>query len=99
MRLIDADKLTNKIDAHVINNQDIMFIRKLINETETEEVAPAVHAHWVEKVGMQPVGQHGEHYCSACSGCALRGRPGSGRDIQTKFCPHCGAKMDEEVEP
>lgn len=44
MRLIDADKLTNKIDAYMINNQDVMFVRKLINE---------VTRSWTRKKGIE----------------------------------------------
>lgn len=95
MRLIDADKLTNKIDAHVINNQDIMFIRKLINETETEEVAPAVHAHWVHDFIDANCNCGVEIHCGwVCSNCNWYAK----MESKTNYCPDCGAKMDEEVQ-
>ena len=35
MRLIDADKLLNKIDAYMCGSQDVMFVKELIKEQPT----------------------------------------------------------------
>jgi transcription initiation factor IIF auxiliary subunit len=34
-RLIDADKLLNKIDAYMCGSQDVMFVKELIKEQPT----------------------------------------------------------------
>ena len=34
-RLIDADKLLNKIDAYMCGSQDVMFVKELIKEQQT----------------------------------------------------------------
>ena len=89
-RYIDAEKLINNIDALVINSQDVMFIRKLIADLETEDVKPVVHAHWYRNWVDVPV-------CSNCkfgwdSQPELDGKP------LFKYCPNCGAKMDGDVD-
>ena len=35
MRLIDADKLLNKIDAYMCGSQDVMFVKELIKQQPT----------------------------------------------------------------
>ena len=35
MRLIDADKLLNKIDAYMCGSQDVMFVKELIKKQPT----------------------------------------------------------------
>ena len=35
MRLIDVDKLLNKIDAYMCGSQDVMFVKELIKEQPT----------------------------------------------------------------
>ena len=52
-------------------------------DTPAADVAPVVHGHWIIcSDGYYP-------YCSVCK-CEPKGRE------MTKFCPNCGAKMDEE---
>lgn len=62
-----------------------------------EDVAPVIHAHWTRK---RTLSHDGELYCSNCGwtpevlGCTTLG------DLQLAdvyYCPHCCAKMDEEV--
>lgn len=54
------------------------------NNVPTSDVAPVIHAHWIE---------HPEYsivcYCSNC-GVGVRGTTGE------NYCFNCGAKMDEE---
>ena len=55
----------------------------MVREYPTEYVVPVVHAHWVEETtGFSLYG------CSACK---------QYEDYKYKYCPNCGAKMDEEV--
>ena len=56
------------------------------------KVAPVRHGHWIEQENWAP-----DDYYYTCSAC--------GEDYNTidgtpdyNFCPHCGAKMDEESE-
>lgn len=90
-RFIDAEKLINRINAYVINSQDVMFIRKLIKDLETEDVAPVVHAHWKEYVDV------GGAIYIECSACGLIWwlDEGTAEDNEMYYCPKCGAKMDE----
>lgn len=56
---------------------------QIINEAPAADVAPVVHSKWeICSDGYYP-------YCKRC-----RNEP-QGR-VMTKFCPNCGAKMDEE---
>ena len=48
-----------------------------------EEVAPVVHAHWIDTL-----------YGWKCSNC----KEEQEYTLYLKHCPNCGAKMDEEVE-
>lgn len=97
-RFIDSDKLIWQVQ----NNDKYGTITKqvfisLLQNSETEDVAPVVHAHWTRKRTQE---HDGELYCSNCEwtpevmGCTTLG------DLQLAdvyFCPHCSAKMGEEV--
>ena len=91
-RYIDAEKLINNIDALVINSQDVMFIRKLIADLETEDVKPVAPAHWiVTKLSTKWI-----FVCSHChEGWYERYEDDN---IIWKYCPNCGAKMDSDVD-
>lgn len=93
-RYIDEEKLINKINAYVINNQDVMFIRKLIKDSETEDVAPVIHAHWKE------FEDYGGNVYPECSRCGLVWwlEEGTAEENEMYYCPKCGAKMDEVIE-
>lgn len=52
--------------------------------------APVVHAHWI--IHSQMIGGSPIPLWYACSSCGGEG------DGECKFCPECGAKMDEESE-
>ena len=45
MRLIDADKLLNKIDAYMCGSQDVMFVKELIKEQPTAFNVDKVAGH------------------------------------------------------
>lgn len=55
-RLIDADKLLNKIDAYMCGSQDVMFVKELIKEQPTafnvdkvvEKLEELSHCDWIE---------------------------------------------------
>lgn len=63
----------------------------LVNEIPAADVAPVVHAHWEMKpVDTTPGTYHlKKAFCSNC------GKPN--KQYRPPYCPHCGAKMDEEA--
>lgn len=68
-------------EAHIDElTNDFIVIPK---DTTAADVAPVVHAKWIIcSDGYYP-------YCSKCK------REPQGREM-TKFCPNCGAKMDDD---
>lgn len=86
-RYIDAEK----IDFGKVFGGESDFARdirdaanSLISEVPTADVAPVVRAHWND--AYSPMGEMGWKFaCSVCNGWA---------QVRTKFCAHCGAKMD-----
>lgn len=58
------------------------------DELKVGEVRPVVHAHWIEHFE-----DFGESFFVECSACH------SSKNVdESKFCPDCGAVMDEEVK-
>ncbi len=57
-----------------------------IYEIPSADVAPVRHGEWIHprEYGLNLP----EHYCSEC-------RAWEYSDVESKFCPNCGAKMDE----
>lgn len=85
MRLIDADAY--------------MFPGDLEQEP-TVEAEPVRHGHWFfVEYDFYSCSVCGESYYNGCqSAKEARERLGKeGHDLY-KYCPHCGAKMDEEVD-
>lgn len=77
------------------NSHDKMVARHTISEVTylldrapTIEAKPVVHAHW-EDIGLET--KH--KFCTKCGGCVTQ------RESWVyKYCPCCGAQMDEVVE-
>ena len=88
---IKREDVLAKIDEFVKQNMahgfpvdvfDIEMMKKMIEKIPAEDVATVVHGHWIIcSDGYYP-------YCSRC-----KEEPTSRK--MTKFCDHCGAKMDE----
>ena len=66
------------------------FCIDTVNNVSAADVAPVVHAHWEMKpVDTTPGTYHlKKAFCSNC------GKPN--KQYRPPYCPHCGAKMDEE---
>jgi len=71
---------------------------KEIRNAPTADVMPVIHAKWISRPGTL-----GDWYCSNCYEDILYDVQeyggGNYHDINTvwsKYCPHCGAKMDLE---
>lgn len=88
MRLINADALRegwrewNPYDSIEANT-----VLDSIDEQPTIDAVQVVHGH-LEVNGMNPWdGTVGNFKCTICGGISMK---------DTRYCPHCGAKMDEE---
>lgn len=60
-----------------------------IREMKAADVAPVVHGRWVLLDECYNEGV----YCSACHKKVYK-KCYANQKIKSKFCPHCGAKMD-----
>ena len=87
-RLIDADVLTDDIlkSAVMIDDTGIQtgyeIAIELIKRQPTIDAEPVRHGKWIEYPTADGMNQ-----CSAC---------GVLRFGESKYCPNCGARMDEE---
>ena len=101
-RYIDAEEFSKNLSLRVYMEDDNFFTEEVVkamdtvkraeSETETADVQPVVHAHWV-------VCPSGDVYCSNCEWSPEKGYTVA--DLQLTdvyYCPHCGARMDEEAE-
>lgn len=91
MRAIDADALkmcfTAEAGEEKYKYDSIANIRDVIDNQPTLDVPQAVHAHWVIQF---PLGIDYQEHNYECSSCHKR------NFVRTKFCPNCGAWMNEE---
>lgn len=97
MRLIDANEVEKDLisfkspiefgEVEEAYNGAIDDCIGEIKATPTLDVKPVVHAHWIK-------GFFADIKCSNCNfplACAQTMIP------KLNYCPHCGAKMDEEI--
>lgn len=71
---------------------EVDFLAKKINEIfhSDSDVAPVIHARWIDN------GRGGYSHAYFCSNCGwLDGYPIEDRH---KYCPNCGAKMNESED-
>ena len=83
-RYIDALEIRY---IHRPQTQDDIAYKDEIDKIPTADVAPVVHGHW--ETIYNDCGHYGFEKCSACGD-----EYGS---LTYRYCPSCGAKMDEEV--
>ena len=69
----------------------IRFAARYIEKSPNADVQEVKHAHWEFSY------EKGWQVCSACKAGALCDR-GSYSERLSKYCPHCGAKMDGKEE-
>jgi len=90
-RYIDAEKAMARIreERKVCYRGDINWglavAETFIYDMPTEDVAPVVHAHWIQ------VQNYSQYMCSACGGITIF-------EDGEYYCSNCGAKMDEEIK-
>lgn len=73
----------------------------MLEDATTADVAPVRHGHWDVR---EPMPMHdikgnlswGNWY--VCTGCGFATTAIEGHITQYRYCPNCGAKMDEEVD-
>jgi len=87
MRLIDADRLEREWNQH----------KTMIDNVDAQPTVDTIkHGHWYYALD-RPVGcgtTIGGMFCSNCGGdCPSGSHPYR----EFKYCPYCGARMDDEV--
>lgn len=94
-RYIDAENAKSYIYGQFVDRFPPFTLGAIIegmDDIETEEVAPVVHAHWIETEDLS-----GNHYAECSNCCLLWWIDGeSSQEAEMNYCPRCGAKMDEE---
>lgn len=90
---IEREALLLRIDCHGTNKFGMLDedIRAFVKAQPAADVAPVVHGRWIGK----PICGNDNCRCSECGSwhhihANLRG------EVMQKYCPNCGAKMDEE---
>ena len=75
-----------------IKREDAMYcVKSMLNAIQAEDVAPVRHGRWIESTT--------DLICSACETVFNDELSYMCRDYtygNPKYCPYCGAKMDEE---
>lgn len=88
-RYIDADLILPEMKCKFDMQElylPVHFQEFIVDEIPTADVAPVRHGYWVKKKRDVLIHWH----CSACKECFYLDEPNA------EYCPHCGAKMDEE---
>jgi hypothetical protein len=94
MRLIDTEDIlvgcvkTGLKEYDTGKEAGIDLVLAIINHLPTIEAKPVVHAHW-KNWGCEGT------VCSNCYGRVLY--ECDEHEKKSKYCPHCGAQMDEVV--
>lgn len=107
-RPINADKLKSyykciigqikgdtRADFKYINDLTIKILERVCKEIDNEktmDVAPIVHAHWIK----QDQTKNEKAFLSMSNLKCSNPKCGKEFHMRVDFCPHCGAKMDEE---
>ena len=90
-RYIDEEKIKITADTMIADGEcyvPLLAVKQAIARTPTEDVEEIRHGRWVSN---KLDGYKLAYYCSECSW--IDGYPFNNRH---KYCPHCGAKMDEK---
>ena len=68
-------------------------VESVFRDTPAADVAPVVHGQWYMLDDCANAGL----YCSAC-GRRVHHEEFAYKKLKSKYCPHCGAKMDGAAE-
>lgn len=90
MRLIDADKLPVRTK---FDENDYIYVDDILNAPTIDTVVPVIHGRWVK----HDFGKLTFSECSVCEACVHICEKNCALAYEN-YCPHCGARMDEEDE-
>lgn len=88
IKLIQAD---TRVEFKSTNDLVIKTLERVCKDIDNEksvDVAPVVHAHWE----IVDLGTEDGDFEATCTHCKERFL-----NFFQDYCPHCGAKMDEEM--
>lgn len=86
-----AEALTALQDSDLFNTTERQL--RAIRELPAADVAPVVHGRWHLLDDCANAGL----YCSAC-GRRVHREEFAHKKLRSKYCPHCGARMDGAAE-
>ena len=109
MRLIDATALTEQIQKLCPNEYMVNWLGVLIDTQPTVKVEPIEvpkpvrHGHWIEEIDPEEDCWNEEVVTCSCCDEPIRVSEADNTyflpTVKTlKYCPNCGAKMDERKE-
>lgn len=103
LRFVDEQLMvTKRIERNAMGTEAdgtalMDLIRYKVTSEPTLDYAPIVHAHW-ETTYCDAI-QERESWLHMCSNPKCKAESISECEIQVwKYCPNCGAQMDEEVQ-
>lgn len=78
--------------ASAIHRQEHHHIMRILEKMSAADVVEVRHGYWKWETKIEPQAQN-RLYCSICDNeCLSKGN----YYVKSKYCPHCGAKMDGE---
>ena len=75
--------------ALIFSNASVEYTERCCYYEPVEEVLPVIHAHWALYLDENNC-TYGNYACTNCH--TIQGL------MKYRYCPYCGAKMDEVVE-
>lgn len=69
----------------------IQAFRVFVDGEKAVDAVPAVHGHWI-------LSYTGKITCSECEAPSAMSRSFTGLQYKSKYCPNCGAKMEDEYD-
>lgn len=90
MRLIDADALLNRMQEDPLFDLVERYgVSGVINAEPTVDAVTVLHGKWIDRDVDGCVRPFWKRYiCSVCGGTS----------DNFNYCPHCGARMDDETD-
>ena len=101
--MVDREKVMTGLECLITNSVDCSTCPYAVDGFCPELVAKdamallkETHGRWEPLTGMAPPEYHGHKICSVCGSFAPYDPLHMGREILSKYCPGCGARMDGE---
>ena len=83
MRLIDANAFLERVLPECKYPE---ILKEAVENQPTIDAEPVRHGRWNYR--------HEDDWCY-CTACGTDAEGSDGECLETDYCPHCGAKMDE----